>query len=406
MTSGIESRENGKPSQGELPLGLPKENTALLDQELTKQAESIFDDYVVKALPILFTMVANGEGKQKLEVVVGNKKDKRSVIDLTAHHLFLEAVKRQNEKQNVPFAIFGEESFESSKDIEKKEKFLVFPEDPIENSDPYLKGIKGAGIYSVIAALNQDGKALMGIAIDIENAAVLVTKDGKNILKRYEMVEKSNGEPKHIEFVLKSLTPKSSEEVFPSKRKTLNDPDARFYTFMGEKRWGKLAIKEFLPNLFEIEDDKTYNELSRGGSHIYPFFLANGRGEGYGIPEEPVSEVFPALPSIIASGITVLNVNKDGTITPIVMNPREFIQNPLRYQEESINFLVAGVTPEIAHEIASSYLDLQRENAEAKKRKVELERELTELREFRNSRPREEFEVFRASQQPKNPSSN
>lgn len=390
MASNIESGGSRQPESG---LNASREFS---EQEMANSARLIFDEFVTIALPTLFTMVANGEGKQKLDVVGGRPGEKRSLIDLTAHHLFVKIVE-QHTKTGLPCAIFSEEDIDLSS-LKDAKKFLVVTDDPIDNSSPYAKGVKGAGVYSVKSAFDQDGKVIMGLSIDIENATVVVSRDGKNFLQTFEMVEKPNGDPNHKEFVFKTENGKikmTETEIFPSRRKTLADPDATFYSFMGETKWGKLAVDTFLPKLFDVLDPKAHSELSRGGSHLYPFFLARGQGEAYAINEEPFSELFTAWAAITNAKLTVWGVKKDGTISEIKFNPKEFIENPKLYEEGYIDFLIVAVTPEIAQEIAYSHLK-QIEESKITRDKIA----------FANSRPKE-FDVFVASLQlPQNPANN
>ena len=183
-------------------------------------------------------------------------------------------------------------------------KFLVITHDAIDNSGPYVKGVRGAGVYSVGNSFDQDGKSIGGFAIDLERAEVVVTRNGKNFLRKYEMIEKQNGQPKHKEFIFREKDGSpvfTEEEIFPSKKTTLNDPDAVFYTFMGEKKWAKLALKNFLTELQNKIDDDTHQELARGGSHLVPFYLANDKGQAYAEGDEPASEVFSQWAAIKAA---------------------------------------------------------------------------------------------------------
>lgn len=379
-------------AQGEFKIGVSKE---LSEQEMTESARLIFDEFITNALPTLFTMIANGEGKQKLDVVGGRPGEKRSLIDLTAHHLFAKIVEKHT-KAGLPCAILSEEDIDTSS-LKDANKFLVFTDDPIDNSSPYAKGVKGAGVYSVKSACDQDGKVIMGISIDIENATVVVSRDGKNFLQTFEMVEKPNGNPDHKEFVFKTENDKikmTEAEIFPSKRKTLNDPDATFYSFMGERKWAELAIHTFLPKVFDMEDLKTHNELSRGGSHLPPFFLARGKGEAYAINEEPFSEIFTAWAPIVNAGLTAWEVKKDGSISKLEFNPKMFIENPKLYEEGFVEFFILAVTPEIAQEIADAHFKQIRESKMIKEKLAFVDSHL------------EEFELFLASRPPQNPSSN
>jgi len=384
-----------KGSQKELGLGIPKE---LSEQQLVNEAELIANNFIAEALPALFTMVANGEGKQKLDAVRGRPGERRSGLDLSSGNWLTSIVEKRVRQTGLSCAIFGEEDINLSS-IKDAKKYLIITDDTIDNSSPYSKGVKGAGVYSVKSFFDQDGKVIMGVAVDIENATVIISKDGKNTMQKFEMEEIPNGDPKHKEFRFKTdkHTEKikmTEEEVFPSDRKTLNDPDATFYTFMGEKQWIKSAIEDFLPKLLDVLNPKGHNELSRGGSHIYPFFLATGHGEAYAISEEPVSEVYTAWAAITAANLTVLEVKEDNSVVEVKFNPSEFIENPDLYQEKCFNFFIAAVTPEIAYEIAESYLK-QKEIFKLEKAKIA----------FADSRP-EEFEIFRASLQLKGPSSN
>jgi hypothetical protein len=388
---GINPREE---IQGVFPINVPLEAREFSEQQLVNEAEIITKNYIETALPALFTMVANGEGKQKLEGVGGRPGERRSLLDLTASHILVSIIKERTKQAGLPCAIFGEEDIDLSF-IKGAKKFMVITDDPIDNSSPYSKGVKGAGVYSVKSLFDQDGKVIMGVAIDIENASVIVSKNGKNMLQKFEMAEKPNGDPKYKEFEFKTdkhtgKIKMTEEEVFPSDRKTLNDPDATFYTFMGEKKWIELAINDLLPKLLDVLNPKAHNELSRGGSHLYPFYLACGRGEAYAISEEPVSELFTAWAAITAANLTVLDVKRNGTFEEVKFNPGDFINNPELYQEGYIDFLVVAVTPEIAHEIARSYSE-QIKNVEIQKTKIA----------FADSRP-EEFEIFKASNKSKN----
>lgn len=397
--SGVRPNEEGR--QGELPLQGVEAKRQFTEEELKKESIEVFTEYVKQALPVLFTMVKNGEGKEKLDAVGGRPGEKRMVIDLTAYHLFKEAVK----KSNIPSVIFSEEDQDYSsltRGEEDKSDFIFYVIDPTENSSPYAKGVKGAGIFDIGSSFNQDGKHIAGFAIDIEAAQVIMSVDGKNFLYTYEMIEKPNGNPKHKQYVIKDPEGKPTliEEIFPSQRKTLNDPDATFYTFMGEEKWARLAIAEFLPKLLAKLDPKTHCELSRGGSHIYPFYLANGRGEGYAISSEPFSEVGPALVAARNANLILVSVKPDGAFEEITINPRELIKNPKLYTAGFIPFLVTATAPGIRDEIIAAYVETEKEKkADAELQKLQEARaRFSELRE-------EEFNVFLASyRQPENSS--
>lgn len=379
--------------QGTLPIDLPKEVKNFSEQELASSVAPIFDEFIMTALPTLFTMVANGEGKQKLDVVGGRPGEKRSGIDLIAHHLFAKIVEKHTKEKGLPCAILSEEDIDTSS-LKDANKFLVFTDDPIDNSSPYAKGVKGAGVYSIKSACDQDGKVIMGLSIDIENATVVISRDGKNFLQTFEMIEKPNGDPKHKEFIFKIENDKikmTEVEIFPSRRKTLKDPDATFYSFMGETKWGKLAVDTFLPKLFDVLDSKTHSELSRGGSHLYPFYLAQGQGEAYGINEEPFSEIFTAWAAIVNAGLTVWEAKKDGTVSKLEFNPKVFIENPKLYEVGYVDFLIVAVSPEIAQEVLDAHFEQLKESKIIKEKVA-----------FADSRP-EEFEIFRALQKPQEP---
>jgi hypothetical protein len=383
----------GKDMQGAFPINVPMEAKEFSEQQLTNEAELIVNSFIKNALPGLFTMVANGEGKQKLDAVGGRPGERRSGLDLSANNWLTSIIKERVKQTGLPCAIFGEEDIDLSS-IKDAKKYLIITDDPIDNSSPYSKGVKGAGVYSVKSFFDQDGKLIMGLSVDIENATVIVSKNGKNIMQKFEMEEIPNGDPKHKEFRFKTNKKgdkiMTTEEIFPSERKTLNDPDATFYTFMGERKWIELAINDLLPKLVDVLNPKAHNELSRGGSHLYPFYLATGSGEAYAISEEPVSELFTAWAAIKAANLTVWDVKRDGSHTDIEFDPQKYLENPELYQEDSIDFLVVAVTPEIAQEIAKSYAE-QIKAFELEKAKIA----------FADSRP-EEFEIFRASQHSQN----
>lgn len=399
--------DNGAPIHGELGIGnieTPR-NLNLSKEEMIRRVEATSDDFVISVLPKLFTMVFNGEGKQLFETTVaGVKGDKRMLIDLASFAWFTESASKQ---KDLPFVIFGEEAFDDKalpKNLPDDAKFVSWSVDPIENSDDYLKGIRGSGIFVVFAAFDQDGNVLDNVAIDIRNATVMRSKNGKNTITTYQMLEKPNGNPKHKQFEFKTkLNEKTNqqeivsttEEVFPSKLKTINDPEAIFYTFMSHKKYARSAIDNFLTKLMDKADSKTFFGLSRGGSHIYPYFLANGRAVAYAIAREPGSEVYPSQGFIEAANLTIFSVNKDGSRVSPKFNPRDQVKknrtNPEHYKEEVFNFLVVAVTPEIAEEIDSAYQEQQVEN--------EVRNLKLEFADAQKEAHPEEFEIFKASQQ-------
>jgi hypothetical protein len=78
--------------------------------------------------------------------------------------------------------------------------------------------------------------------------------------------------------------------------------------------------------------------------------------------DEPISEIIPGVPLALATGCSVVSVDKkNGSYTDFKFDPNALRENHKLYAEGSIPLLIAAGTPEIRDEIIKYYLEAKKE---------------------------------------------
>ncbi len=166
-----------------------------------------------------------------------------------------------------------------------------------------------------------------------------------------------------------------------SERITLKNKESTLASFLGEKEYSLEFFKDFGVLVGDMHQ-KGYL-YPGGGAFIYAL-LASGAIDAYVMRNEPLSEIIPGLPLALAAGCPIVSVHEDGTFEEFKFNPDEIIQNHKLYSEGSVPLFIAVARPEIRDEIIRYYLEAKARIASEEER-------------------RRTFEVFRASQNPQNP---
>lgn len=185
------------------------------------------------------------------------------------------------------------------------------------------------------------------------------------------------------------------KKITRSERITLTDQEATLASFLGEKEFSLEFFGTF-KTLVKNMHQKGF--LYPGGGAFIHGLLASGAIDAYVMRNEPLSEIIPGLPLALAAGCTAVSVNEDGSYREFKFNPNALKEDHKLYSEGLVSLFIAAATPEIRDEIIRYYLEEKTKMAMEEKRRLELE-------EFVKSKP-EEFEIFKASHQPKTPSSN
>lgn len=265
-------------------------------------------------------------------------------------------------------------------------------EDPLDNSSPQKRGLDVLP-YSVQGLFDECGNSLSSSIVDpIKRIA-------------YMNIGKEN--------FLYDLETKERRPLHKSERTTLKDKNSTLASFLGEKEYSEKFFKYFGDMVHASDRERKAYLYAGGGAFIYGL-LASGAVDAYVMFDEPLSEIIPGLALALAAGCTVVSVNpENGTYKNFKFDPNQLRENHKLYAEGTVPLFMAAATPEIRDELIKAYMDKKNEiAAEAERQKKlgeqqeESSKELAELRKFKNSRPVRLYEIFNASGQPQNSSSN
>lgn len=333
--------------------------------------------YADRAIPKLHSKILSGEGRQAVisnqegrpdEELIGLDQDGETILKSVIREVGLPTVLMS---ENTPEpTVFGNGS---------PEKLNTY-QDPLDNSSPTKRGLDTIP-YSVKGDYDDMGNSVSATIADLVKKIAYINIGNENFLYNPETKER--------------------RPLRKSERKTLKHKDSTLATFLGEKEYSEKFFKYF-GNLVHAPDRERKAYLYDGGGAFIYGLLASGAVDAYVMFDEPMSEILPGLPLALAAGCTVVQVNEDGTYQDFKFDPKALRENHKLYSEATIPLFIAAATPEIRDELIATYVKTRNEISEAEKKQKEINNELIELREFKNSRP-EEFEVFNASQQLQNP---
>jgi|WetSurMetagenome_2_1015567.scaffolds.fasta_scaffold03406_9 fructose-1,6-bisphosphatase/inositol monophosphatase family enzyme len=454
MYNHIESNGQGLPGGDSSQAQETKKTEILSKDELNARATKVLLLYAERAIYPLYDKVRRGEGKQILSTTEeGRPGEELLDIDQTGENVLKSAIR----EAKLPAILISENSPEPhvfGNGDSGNEKVYVFA-DPFDNTSQYKRGLDTPP-YTVVSIWDKDGNPIGAVVGDIKdrkayisigketfiidikerisekekyadkkvallenqrgllenmiNLSTQINLGNKNVTE--EQLAKANGDYAYSKEAFSKLEQDSvkaqGEEhkrvtITKSDRTTLKDRNSTLATFVGEKEYSAKFFKYF----GKLVNDMHPKGLlyTGGGAYIYGL-LASGSVDAYVMFDEPVSEIIPGLPLALAAGCTVVSVNEDGTHNDFKFDPNALREDHKLYSEGSVHLFIAAATPGVRDEIITAYVKAKSETLEAEKTKKELDQELTGLREFKNSRPKEEFEVFSNSQQSKNSVSN
>ncbi len=441
----MNSPEGNRPpqegSQGELSIEVKKE---LSREELISRANKVLLLFAERAIPSLREEVREGKGRQVVASTQEGRPGEELIgIDQPAENILKAAIR----EAQLPAILISEGTPEPTEfGNGATEKFYVYS-DPFDNSSPYKRGLD-IPPYTVCSIWDKDGQPIGAVVGDIQNRKAYVSMGGETFmwdleqkpLARQSSIERTNklisdeivllerkrqsinGTPEQLQqlsevdrqlFDLRERVQKEQEGLFErqkqeperkkitrSERTTLRDRNSTLASFVGENEYS-LEFFKYFGQLVKDMDRKGFL-YTGGGAYIYGL-LASGAIDAYVMFNEPVSEIIPGVPLALATGCTVVSVNEDGTYREFKFDPNALRENYKLYSEGVVPLFIATATPEIRDQIIKYYLEEKTRSKAEETKQEDLATELTELRKFRDSRPAEEIELFRALQK-QNPS--
>jgi fructose-1,6-bisphosphatase/inositol monophosphatase family enzyme len=363
-----------KSTQAEFPLDLPPKIEALSRGELIDRAGQASLLYAERVTPLLHEKIRRGEGRQVITTTQEGRPGEEMIeLDQPGENMLKSIIR----EVKLPTVLMSENTPEPTEFGNGATEKVYTYQDPLDNSSPQKRGLDTPP-YSVKGDYDKDGNPISASIVDIKNKQAYINIGHDNFLIDLETKEK------------KTLS--------KSQRTTLKDKNSTLASFRGEKEYSEKFDKYFGALVHAPDRERKAYFYDGGGAFIYGL-LASGAVDAYIMFDEPMSEILPGLPLALAAGCTVVSVNEDGTYQDFKFDPKALKENHKLYAEGTVPLFIAAATPEIRDELITAYIQAKNKIIADEKRKEEVEKELSELRDFKNSRPAEEFEIFRASKQ-------
>lgn len=431
-SQGTGSSEREPITQGEFPLGLPPQDVKKIEilskEELVSRANRVLLLYAERAIYPLYDKVRKGEGKQIISSTEeGRPGEELRDIDQTAENVLKFAVR----EMNLPTILISENAPEPHMfGNGESEKLFIFA-DPFDNTSQYIRGLDTPP-YTVVSIWDREGNPIGAVVGDIKDRKAYMSlgkdtfiidiKEKSAIRENYigrksKFLENQEGFLKKInklqtdiingstnvieEELTKTKTDNANSEeglgklerefledqkkeykrerINRSERTTLlGDRNATLATFVGEKKYSSKFFKYFSELINNMHPKGLL--YTGGGAYIYGL-LASGTVDAYVMFDEPLSEIIPGLPLLIAAGGGACRVNPDGTSQEIKINPTDYLTDHKLYAEGEIPLYIAYNTPQVRDEIIKYYLEAKKEieKAEELRKKMVSPEEAKEL---------------------------
>lgn len=300
--------------------GRPLVPEPLSRDELVAKTNSVLGAYGERSIDVLGRMVRTGEGRQVLGSVKNRPEDEELQIDSTGERILSLIVG----EHKLPVLFLGEHNRYQYLNRAGDEPYVVFPNDPFDNSSQYKRGLDTPP-YTVLGAYHPDGEPIGAVVGDIKDRKVYLAIGGRTFMRDLETGD--------------------TKPIVKSERTTLLDDNATLATYLGSNKYSVPFFDCFKP-LIEAMPPKALL-YGGGGAYIYAF-LATGAVDAYIMFDEPRTEIDPGLPLAVVAKCTVVSVNPDGSFEDY-----SFDQNR---HNENVPFFIAACTPEIRNEIIGYYL--------------------------------------------------
>lgn len=275
-----------------------------------KNIKNLLLEYLTETTKRVKKLALKGEGRKILGEVINRPEDLEIGIDRIGEEVLESLLK----KYNLKATIFSEPE---NRDI-KNGADVYGSIDPFDGSMLFLRGFE-QDWYTVLSFYDKNREPICCGVADILNEKFYINDGEKNYLLNLKNDEK--------------------KKIFPSVRKSLNEPivlasylmssqySAKFFDIFGD------LIKKMHPKALLYPN---------GGSYIYAF-LASGLVDAYVMFNEPRSEIDPGFPIARASGCQIVSVDSDG-----IYYDYQFIPGK---QHDKVDLLIATSTTELRDEL-------------------------------------------------------
>lgn len=279
--------------------------------------KNLVREYLPRVVKEVKEKIKQNQGKEIVGEVLNRPDDLEIGIDKVGEEVLTELLK----KHNVCACIFSEPE---NGEITNGEHIDFYGSiDPFDGSMIFLRGFEH-NWYSALSFFDKERKPVCCGIVDILNEKFFISDERGAFL----------------------FNPKTGEErqIFPSKRRTLNEPLV-IASYLMSPRYSVKFFKVF-GNVLEKAHTKTLI-YPQGGSFIYAY-LASGLVDAYMMFNEPRSEIDAGFCMAKAAGCEVVSVNPDGTFEDYEFLPGE--------QHGKIDFFVAANGPQLRDELIRYYL--------------------------------------------------
>lgn len=407
---------NAHPAQEGLQGHLMDVKKELTREELISRASKVLLLYAERAIYPLYDKVRKGEGKQIISATEeGRPGEELRDIDQTAENVLKSAIR----EAELPAILITENSPEPHMfGNGGSEKLYIFA-DPFDNTSQYIRGLDTPP-YTVVSIWDNEGNPIGAVVGDIKDrkAYISLGKDtfiidikekstirenyierkSKLLVNQEEFLKRINSlqtdiinnrssdvnfdgelanakiDYTHSEEGLGKLEREFSEDqkkeykrerINRSERTTLlDDRNATLATFVGEKKYSSKFFKYFSGLINDMHPKGLL--YTGGGAYIYGL-LASGNVDAYVMFDEPLSEIIPGLPLLIAAGGGACRVNPDGTYQEIKISPTDYLTDHKLYAEGEIPLYIAYSTPQVRDQIIKFYIEAKKGIEEAEK---------------------------------------
>lgn len=363
--------------QGEFSLDLPKK-VELSEQEFIDKANFVVREFGIKAVNTFYQTVREGRGKEILGTVSQRGDETEIALESNIEHMFANIC----DANKLPVYVISEhheyKSPKANGENLGEPKHIAFV-DPIDDTREYEQGGNAhqglpAPLWTVASIYSLDGKPVSGIIGNLKEKKLYIAAKGKNSLLDLETGKE--------------------EEIKPSERTSIKDKDFCLATYVGTPKYAVSSAENLLEVQKALRDinNNAVNQPHTGCSIFGP--MAEGTVDAYLMAREPVSEQLPGWVFAMNSGFKAWKIDPaTGTYEEIVHDLNHFKNNPDAYRNAKMSYYLVTRFDQVRDEIIELIV------------KQHQKSELQKIKDAFIAAKSEEFEIFRASQQRKEPMS-
>lgn len=365
-----QERQGGTRAE-DLNLSLSKDE--LLEQEFTDRAALVARDYGEKSISTFYLGIREGQGKEVLGTVPESGAETEIALESNNEHMFVNIC----DTHKLPVHIIGEHhSYKTPLSNGVDPKHIAFIDSlddtrELEQGGPGKPGLP-APLWTATGFYSLEGKPLVGMIANLKEKYMYISFNGKNYRKDLETGKEV--------------------EIKPSERTSIKDKDFCLASYWGDPKY----YVSFTENFLEVQKalrDVGNNPVNQPhtGSFIYGP-AAEGLVDAYLIAREPLREKLPGWVFAQAAGFTAWEINpQDGSRKEVEGDFKLYKDNPNEYRKKRIPVYLVTRSNQVRDELIDLIVKQHKINELQKEKDVFI------------AESAEEFEIFRASRSPQDP---